>query len=294
MVTQFGMSDKIGHIDYANEQQSYLGAYNGGTNHSAETQKLIDEEVRRIIDEGYERAKSILTEKAEDLHRLANGLLEYETLTGNEILKVIAGEPLNRGDGSDDTPTPHARRRRARDGHPQDQAAQDQGRRGTGAGTERLMSATTNDWDPGSYARFRGLRLRPALDLLMQVGAAPAGDVIDLGCGDGAVAPALRQRFARRRIVGWTHRPPCCRRHGVMMRRCWPISRRGCLTRRRGDLFQRAPCKWVAGSRRAVPTAGRDGWPAGGGWRCRCRAGGCAVTPAVARGGRAVVAGAVA
>ena len=49
-------------------------------------------------------AKSILTEKREDLERLAQGLLEYETLTGNEITKVIAGEPLNRGD-DDDTPT---------------------------------------------------------------------------------------------------------------------------------------------------------------------------------------------
>lgn len=64
------------------------------------------------------------------------------------------------------------------------------------------MTDKTNDWDPGSYARFRGLRLRPALDLLMQVGPAPAGEVVDLGCGDGAVAPALRQRFAQRRIVG--------------------------------------------------------------------------------------------
>lgn len=102
MVTQFGMSEKIGHIDYANEQQSHLGAYSGGTSHSAETQKLIDEEVRRIIDEGYDTAKRILTEKADDLERLAQGLLEYETLTGNEIGKVIAGEPLNRGDDNDD------------------------------------------------------------------------------------------------------------------------------------------------------------------------------------------------
>ncbi|MCX7301959.1 MAG: ATP-dependent zinc metalloprotease FtsH [Rhodobacterales bacterium] len=107
MVTQFGMSDKIGHIDYANEQQSYLGSYGGGTNHSAETQKLIDEEVRRIIDEGYETAKRILTEKHDDLVRLAEGLLEYETLTGIEIAKVIAGEPLNRGDDTDDSmPSP--------------------------------------------------------------------------------------------------------------------------------------------------------------------------------------------
>ena len=102
MVTQFGMSDKIGHIDYANEQQSYLGAYGGGTNHSAETQKLIDEEVRRMIDEGYNTAKQILTDKADDLKRLAEGLLEYETLTGIEIAKVIAGEALNRGDDKDD------------------------------------------------------------------------------------------------------------------------------------------------------------------------------------------------
>lgn len=104
MVTQFGFSEKIGHIDYANEQQSHLGAYSGGTNHSAETQKLIDEEVRRFIDEGYETAKRVLTEKADDLERLAQGLLEYETLTGNEITRVIAGEALNRGDDADDTP----------------------------------------------------------------------------------------------------------------------------------------------------------------------------------------------
>ena len=104
MVTQFGMSDKLGNIDYANEQQSYLGNYQGGTNASPETQELIDEEVRRIVDEGYETAKRILTEKAQDLENLAQGLLEYETLTGNEITRVIAGEPLNRGDDSDDTP----------------------------------------------------------------------------------------------------------------------------------------------------------------------------------------------
>ena len=104
MVTQFGFSEKIGHIDYANEQQSHLGAYSGGTTHSAETQKLIDEEVRRFIDEGYETAKRVLTEKADDLKRLAEGLLEYETLTGNEITKVIAGEALNRSDDADDSP----------------------------------------------------------------------------------------------------------------------------------------------------------------------------------------------
>jgi cell division protease FtsH len=104
MVTQFGYAEELGYIDYANEQQSYLGAYGGGTNHSAATQKIIDDKVKSLVDEGYETAKRILTEKRDDLERLAQGLLEYETLTGSEIAKVIAGEPLNRGDDEDDTP----------------------------------------------------------------------------------------------------------------------------------------------------------------------------------------------
>ena len=105
MVTQFGMSDKLGNIDYANQQESFLGAYQQGTTTSPETQELIDAEVRRIVDEGYETAKRILIEKADDHRRLAEGLLEYETLTGDEIRKVIAGEPLNRGSDEDDTPS---------------------------------------------------------------------------------------------------------------------------------------------------------------------------------------------
>lgn len=64
------------------------------------------------------------------------------------------------------------------------------------------MAAVGKDWDPGTYGRFRGLRLRPALDLLAQVADLPAGDVVDLGCGDGAVAGILRARFPGRRLVG--------------------------------------------------------------------------------------------
>ncbi|SPJ24748.1 ATP-dependent zinc metalloprotease FtsH [Palleronia abyssalis] len=103
MITQFGFDDEIGYIDYANEQQSYLGGYSGGKDHSAATQRLIDEKVRALVDEGYQTAKRILTEKRDEWERLAQGLLEYETLTGPEITKVINGEPLNRGD-DDDTP----------------------------------------------------------------------------------------------------------------------------------------------------------------------------------------------
>lgn len=59
--------------------------------------------MKHLIDEGYETARRILIEKNEEWERLAKGLLEYETLTGDEIRKVIAGEPLG-GDDSADTP----------------------------------------------------------------------------------------------------------------------------------------------------------------------------------------------
>ncbi len=98
MVTQFGYSDELGMVDYANEQQSYLGNYQGGGNVSPETQRKIDDKVKELVNEGYETAKRILTEKEGDLKRLAEGLLEYETLTGPEIMKVINGEALGRDD----------------------------------------------------------------------------------------------------------------------------------------------------------------------------------------------------
>ncbi len=103
MVTQFGMSEKLGNIDYANRQDTYLGPQQGGLSAGPDTQEVIDAEVRKLVDEGYETAKRILTEKSEDLKNLAEGLLEYETLTGSEITKVIAGEPLRRGSDEDDS-----------------------------------------------------------------------------------------------------------------------------------------------------------------------------------------------
>jgi trans-aconitate 2-methyltransferase len=58
-----------------------------------------------------------------------------------------------------------------------------------------VEEVVVRDWDPAPYAAFRDLRLRPALDLLAQVPELPGGDVVDLGCGDGAVGPALAARF---------------------------------------------------------------------------------------------------
>ncbi|MCP5087091.1 MAG: ATP-dependent metallopeptidase FtsH/Yme1/Tma family protein [Rhodobacteraceae bacterium] len=105
MVTQFGFDEELGYIDYANEQQAYLGNYQSNSSHSGITQKTIDDKVRKLVDEGYETAKRVLTDHAEDLENLAQGLLEYETLTGSEITRVIAGQPLNRGEDDDDTDT---------------------------------------------------------------------------------------------------------------------------------------------------------------------------------------------
>ena len=65
------------------------------------------------------------------------------------------------------------------------------------------MAATTkNDWNPETYAKFRGFRLRPAMDLLAQVPELPDGDVVDLGCGNGPVGEALASRFSGHRLIG--------------------------------------------------------------------------------------------
>jgi cell division protease FtsH len=100
MVMRWGMSDKVGNIDYAEAHEGYQGNA-GGFSVSAKTKELIEGEVKRLIEEGYEVARKILLEKREEFERLARGLLEYETLTGDEIRKVVAGEPLTDEDGEE-------------------------------------------------------------------------------------------------------------------------------------------------------------------------------------------------
>ncbi|WP_417719521.1 ATP-dependent zinc metalloprotease FtsH [Salipiger sp.] len=92
MVLRWGMSDKIGNIDYSEAHEGYQGN-TAGLSVSAHTKELIEDEVRTFIQTGYERAFQILTEYKEDWERLAQGLLEYETLTGDEIKRVMKGEP---------------------------------------------------------------------------------------------------------------------------------------------------------------------------------------------------------
>ena len=105
MVMRYGMSDKVGNIDYQEAAAGYQpngGA--GGFSISAHTKELIEEEVKRIIDEGYERAVKIIEDNREEWERLAEGLLEYETLTGEEINRVILGEPPQKDEDEDDKP----------------------------------------------------------------------------------------------------------------------------------------------------------------------------------------------
>ncbi|APG48135.1 ATP-dependent zinc metalloprotease FtsH [Phaeobacter porticola] len=101
MVLRWGMSDKVGNIDYAEAHEGYSGN-TGGFSVSANTKELIEDEVKRFIQEGYEQALQILKDKNEEWERLAQGLLEYETLTGDEIKRVMKGEPPQAGEDEDD------------------------------------------------------------------------------------------------------------------------------------------------------------------------------------------------
>jgi len=91
MVTKFGMSNNLGPLSYgANEDEVFLGRQITRQEHmSEETAKKVDIEVKKIVDNGYNRAKKILTDKIDDLHKLAKALLAYETLSGEEIKDLI-------------------------------------------------------------------------------------------------------------------------------------------------------------------------------------------------------------
>ena len=91
MVTKYGMSTELGTIAYGeNEEEVFLGrSVTKQQNMSEDTAKKIDAEVKKIVDKGYERARKILTEKIDDLHKIAKALLIYETLSGDEIRDLI-------------------------------------------------------------------------------------------------------------------------------------------------------------------------------------------------------------
>jgi cell division protease FtsH len=104
MVTEWGMSELLGPLRYsANEQEVFLGhSVTQRQNVSGETAKLIDQEIRRIVTDGEKKARQVLTDNRHLLDQLAAALMEYETLSGDEVNDLFKGK---RPDRPDDTPT---------------------------------------------------------------------------------------------------------------------------------------------------------------------------------------------
>ena len=106
MIMEWGMSDKLGRVRYqSNEQEVFLGHSVAQSQlMSDETAKLIDAEIRRLIEDGENEARRILTEKRQDWETLAQALLEYETLSGDEIRDLLNGKPPTRDSGEPKPP----------------------------------------------------------------------------------------------------------------------------------------------------------------------------------------------
>ncbi len=104
MVTEWGMSDKLGPLRYgADEQELFLGQGMGAAKSmSEETANMVDSETKLIVENAYTRAKDILTEHLDQLHTLAKALLEYELLSGDEIKDILAGKKIVRVDDDEE------------------------------------------------------------------------------------------------------------------------------------------------------------------------------------------------
>ena len=112
MVTEWGMSDLLGPIRYSeNSNEVFLGrSVTQNQNMSEETARLVDTEIKRLVTDGYEEAKKILQKHKKDWETLAEALIEYETLTGDEIKEVLAGKMI---DKTKDAPVPEEKRTKA-------------------------------------------------------------------------------------------------------------------------------------------------------------------------------------
>ena len=107
MVTRWGYSDQLGLVAYGdNQEEVFLGHSVSRTQNVSEaTANIIDSEVKRLVQGGYDEAKRILTEKIDDLHSVAKALLEYETLSGDEIIGAMKGVKPNRDESETKRPT---------------------------------------------------------------------------------------------------------------------------------------------------------------------------------------------
>jgi cell division protease FtsH len=107
MATEWGMSDKLGPLLYGdNQDEVFLGRsmMQRQVHMSNDTQKIVDEEVKRFVEEGYGTAQKVIRENIDDLHAIAQALLEFETLTGDEIRDLLDGKPPVREDGAELAP----------------------------------------------------------------------------------------------------------------------------------------------------------------------------------------------
>jgi len=106
MVTRWGFSEAVGTVSYGdNQEEVFLGHSVARTqNVSEDTAQKIDVEVRRLVQGGLDEARRILTERIEDLHKVAKALLEFETLSGEELIAVIKGIPPRRDEPEDKRP----------------------------------------------------------------------------------------------------------------------------------------------------------------------------------------------
>ncbi len=104
MITEWGMSERLGPLRYSeNEQEVFLGhQVTQRKNVSEYTARLIDEEIHRVIAEAETKAREVLTEHLDDLHTLAKGLLEYETLGSDEVQALLRGETIDRSEPGGD------------------------------------------------------------------------------------------------------------------------------------------------------------------------------------------------
>jgi cell division protease FtsH len=96
MATEFGMSDKLGPLLYGeNQDEVFLGRsmVQRNTHLSDETQQMVDAEIKRFVEDGYDTAQRVIRENIEQLHSIAQALLEYETLSGDEIRNLLDGQP---------------------------------------------------------------------------------------------------------------------------------------------------------------------------------------------------------
>ena len=99
MVTKYGMSEELGPVEYGeNQEEVFLGRSVTQTQSVSEAvAQKIDKEIRKLVDEGYNEAKKILSDKIDDLHKIAKALLTYETLTGEEIENIINKNEFPKG-----------------------------------------------------------------------------------------------------------------------------------------------------------------------------------------------------